>query len=124
MWGGVTGLFIGVGALGVAQGAQTLWLWYKSRAVVVPMAFSDSATGLRVAIEQNKMIFSSLFDLIFIRSVIKNKRHRQFQCRCLLFFLLINDLTEEEGPRVDAAFPVKNFVLGEPEGDFLSAVFY
>ena len=38
MWGGATGLFVGMGALGLAQGAQTLWLWHKSRAVILPMA--------------------------------------------------------------------------------------
>jgi progressive ankylosis protein len=38
MWGDMTGLFVGMGALGLAQGAQTLWLWYKSRVVILPMA--------------------------------------------------------------------------------------
>ena len=38
MWGEMTGLFVGMGALGLAQGAQTLWLWHKSRAVILPMS--------------------------------------------------------------------------------------
>lgn len=37
-WGVMTGLFVGMAALGLAQGAQTIWLWYKSRAVITAMA--------------------------------------------------------------------------------------
>ncbi len=38
MWGEVIGLYVGMGALGLAQGAQTIWLWYKSRKIIIPLS--------------------------------------------------------------------------------------
>lgn len=38
VWGEMTGLYIGMGALGLAQIAQTFWLWHKSREVLLPLS--------------------------------------------------------------------------------------
>jgi hypothetical protein len=45
VWGEVTGLFIGMGALGLAQAAQTLWLWHKGRAVILGMTGEQAETN-------------------------------------------------------------------------------
>ncbi len=37
-WGEMTGLYIGMGALGLSQIAQTMWLWHKSREVILPLS--------------------------------------------------------------------------------------
>jgi len=41
MWGEVIGLYVGMGALGLAQGAQTIWLWNKSRKIIVPLSMDE-----------------------------------------------------------------------------------
>lgn len=42
IWGEVIGLYIGMGALCLAQGIQTIWLWHKSRQVIFPLSIKST----------------------------------------------------------------------------------
>lgn len=49
-WGKMTGLYVGVAVMGICMGAQTFWLWYRSRSVLQAIRQQDEADRAGAAI--------------------------------------------------------------------------